>query len=75
MRTPRSPRRWRRCDGSDGAPPGGLLGLALRVVEPEGPCVLERVLGWGRRRVGAGVLTGDLTLLPFVVVLRGGAAP
>ena len=60
-------------DGSDGAPPGGLLALALRVVEPEGPRVLERVRGG---EGGRGGVVGDLALLP-VVVLRSvrGAAP
>jgi hypothetical protein len=62
-------------DGSDGTPPGGLLGLPLRVIEPEGPRVLEWVLGWDWRRVRAVVVVGDLALLPVVVVLRGGAAP
>ena len=44
-------------DGADGASPGCLLGLSLRVVEPEGPGVLERVRrgGVGLRRRVAGV--------------------
>jgi len=61
-------------DGSDGAPPCGLLGLSLRVVEPEGPGVLERVRGGVERRGGSGGVVSDLALLP-VVVVRCGAAP
>jgi hypothetical protein len=57
--------------GADGAPPGGLLGLALRVVKPEGPGVLERVRG-GRGRSAGDV--GDLALLPVVVLGRGAAS-
>lgn len=52
-------------DGSDGAPPGGHLVLAVRVVEPEGPRVLERVRGGEGGRGGVG---GDLALLPVVVL-------
>jgi hypothetical protein len=51
--------------GADGAPLGGLLGLALRVVEPEGLGVLERVRGGRGRSAGA---VGDLALLPVVVL-------
>jgi hypothetical protein len=51
--------------GADGAPLGGLLGLALRVVKPEGLGVLERVRGgWGR---STGTV-GDLALHPVVVL-------
>jgi hypothetical protein len=57
--------------GADGAPPGGLLGLALRVVEPEGPGVLERVRGGRGRSAGE---VGDLALLPVVVLGRGAAS-
>lgn len=53
-------------DRSDGAPPGGHLVLAVRVVEPEGPRMLERVRGG---EGGRGGVVGDLALLP-VVVLR-----
>lgn len=60
-------------DGADGAPPCGLLGLSLRVVEPEGPGVLERVRGGLERRCGGGGVVGDLALLPVVVVRRGAA--
>jgi hypothetical protein len=51
--------------GADGAPLGGLLGLALRVVKPEGLGVLERVRG-GRGRSAGDV--SDLALLPVVVL-------
>jgi len=61
-------------DGSDGAPPCGLLGFSERVVEPEGPGVLKRVRGGVERRGGRGGVVGDLALLP-VVVVRHGAAP
>lgn len=63
-------------DGADGASPGCLLGLSLRVVEPEGPGVLERVRrgGVGLRRRVAGVVVGDLPLLPLVSVVGPAAA-
>jgi hypothetical protein len=59
------PRWWRRCVWGGWSSPGGLLGLALRVVEPEGLGVLERVRG-GRGK-SAGVV-GDLALLNVVVL-------
>ena len=51
--------------GADRAPLGGPLGLSLRVVEPEGPGVLERVCGERGRSAGA---VGDLALLPVVIL-------
>jgi hypothetical protein len=60
-------------DGSDRAPPCGLLGLSLRVVEPECPGVLERVRRGLERRGGRGGVVGDLAVLPVVVVRRGAA--
>jgi hypothetical protein len=51
--------------GADGAPLGGLLGLSLRVVEPEGPWVLDRVRGGQGRSTS---IVGDLVLLPVVVL-------
>ena len=61
-------------DGVDGAAPGHLPGLALRVVEPEGPGVLQRVGADAPRRRGGGAVpvVRDLPLLPLLRACRRG---
>lgn len=57
-------------DGVDGASPGRVPGLALRVVEPEGPGVLQRVGPVVGLRESRGVVVRDLALLPLLRARR-----